>query len=68
MSLEEMNKALERLKAVADEFHKSLEETDRRILVNKQTHRIRFEGETEDEVTVIIEKRDADRKRGGGKA
>ena len=27
------------------------------ITVNKRTHRIRFEGETEDEVTVVIEPR-----------
>ena len=28
----------------------------RRITVNKRTHRVRFENETEDEVTIVIEK------------
>lgn len=32
-------------------------ETIRRIPVNKKTHRIRFEDETEDKVTIVIENR-----------
>ncbi len=29
-----------------------------RITVNKRTHRVRFENETESEVTIVIEKRE----------
>jgi len=40
---------------------KQLDETfagvPRKIRVNKRTHRVRFEGETESEVTIVIEKK-----------
>jgi hypothetical protein len=50
---------LERLKAKNDEaVRRSKEAQEKRITtirMNKRTQRIRFEGETEDQVTVIIE-------------
>jgi hypothetical protein len=52
----ETDKALERLKAAADRITRE-RETVRRIPVNKKTHRIPFEDETEDEVTIVIENR-----------
>jgi hypothetical protein len=50
---------LERLKAKNDEaVRRSKEAQEKRVTtirMNKRTQRIRFEGETEDQVTVIIE-------------
>ena len=37
---------------------RSKEPDQRRIYVDKRTHRIRFEDETEDSVTIVIEKED----------
>ena len=56
MSENETDKALKRLQQRVDEMIRE-RETIRRIPVNKKTHRIRFEGETEDEVTIVIENR-----------
>jgi lipopolysaccharide export system protein LptA len=44
---------LEELKQVARSI--SQPDAERRITVNKRTHRIRFEDETEDQVTIVIE-------------
>ena len=49
-------------KKTSDEILKELQQKAdetkavRRITVNKRTHRVRFENETEDEVTIVIEK------------
>ncbi len=67
MSLEDLQRDIERMKAIADDFRRSWESMDLRILVNKKTHRIRFEGETEEQVTVIIEKREVGGKDTEGK-
>jgi hypothetical protein len=56
VSENETDKALKRLQQRVDEMIRE-RETIRRIPVNKKTHRIRFEGETEDEVTIVIENR-----------
>lgn len=42
------------LKELQEVTH-NLDSPDRRLTVNKRTHRIRFEGETEDQVTIVIE-------------
>ena len=49
---------IEKLKADAEQRVKDLESGTRRIRVNKKTHRIRFEDETEEGVTIIIERKD----------
>ena len=49
---------LEKLKADAEQRSKHLESGTRRIRVNKKTHRIRFEDETEEGVTIIIDRKD----------
>ena len=49
---------LKKLKETVDGFsfeHEAATVVSRRV--NKRTHRIRFEDESEDEVTIIIEKR-----------
>jgi hypothetical protein len=56
MSAEKGDEALKRLQKLVDEIIRE-RETVRRIPVNKKTHRIRFENETEDEVTIVIENR-----------
>ena len=48
---------IEKLKADAEQRVKDLESGTRRIRVNKKTHRIRFEDETEEGVTIIIERK-----------
>ena len=57
--LEETLRKLEQLKAKNDESVRRLREAQEKrvttIRVNKRTQRIRFEGETEDQVTIIIE-------------
>ena len=57
--IKETLRELERLKAKSDKSIKRLQEAQEKrvttIKVNKRTQRIRFEGETEDQVTVIIE-------------
>jgi hypothetical protein len=57
--LEEGKRLLKELQEATDNImfqsdHKSVV----RRTVNKRTHRIRFEDETEDEVTIVIEKRE----------
>ena len=54
MEENETDKALKRLQEAADRIIRE-GEIIRRIPVNKKTHRIRFEDETEDEVTIVIE-------------
>ena len=57
--IDETLRKLEQLKARSDESIRRLQETQEKrtttIKVNKRTQRIRFEGETEDQVTVVIE-------------
>jgi len=48
---------LEKIKADAEQRAKDLESGTRRIRVNKKTHRIRFEDETEEGVTIIVERK-----------
>ena len=51
------------------ELEKMVKERDansvKKFHVNKRTHRVRFEGETEGEVTVVIEPRHIEDGRGG---
>ncbi|MDT5155650.1 MAG: hypothetical protein QOH51_7 [Acidobacteriota bacterium] len=56
VSTNKTDEALKRLEAKVDEMIRE-RETIRRIPVDKKTHRIRFEDETEDEVTIVIENR-----------
>ena len=56
MSADKTDEALKRLEATVDKIIRE-RQTVRRIPVNKKTHRIRFENETEDEVTIVIENR-----------
>jgi len=56
VSVNEGDEALKRLQKLVDEIIRE-RETVRRIPVNKKSHRIRFEDETEDEVTIVIENR-----------
>lgn len=56
MSENEAGKPLKRLQEAADKIIRE-SEAARRIPVNKKTHRIRFEDETEAEVTIVIENR-----------
>ena len=56
MSASKADEALKRLQAKVDEIIRE-RQTARRIAVNKRTHRVRFENETEDEVTIVIEKK-----------
>ena len=56
MSENETDKAIRRLQQRVDEMIRE-RETIRRIPVNKKTHRIRFEDETEEEVTIVVENR-----------
>lgn len=51
------NEAIEKLKRTVDEAIKSGDQF-RRLTVNKRTHRIRFENETESEVTIVVEKKE----------
>ncbi len=44
---------LEELKVLVRSL--SQPEAERRVVVNKRTHRIRFEDETEEQVTIVIE-------------
>ena len=46
----ETGQNLEKLKRLADSG-------ERRLHVNKRTHRVRFLNETEDEVTIVVEKK-----------
>jgi len=48
---------IEKLKADAEQRVKDSESGTHRIRVNKKTHRIRFEDETEEGVTIIIERK-----------
>jgi len=56
VSADKTDEALKRLEATVDEIIRE-RQTVRRIPVNKKTHRIRFENETEGEVTIVIENR-----------
>ncbi len=49
---------LEELKGLARSL--SHPDAERRMTVNKHTHRIRFEDETEEQVTIVIEPKTAD--------
>ncbi len=61
----EWREKMDRLKAAQEtnsQEIRRLEETfagvPRKIKVNKRTHRVRFENETEDGVTIVVEKRE----------
>lgn len=59
--MREFNEKLRKLKKLQDENEqrlKDMESGTRRIRVDKKTHRIRFEGETEEDVTIVIEKKE----------
>ncbi len=51
----ESKRLLKELQAAAKMTHEA--PPIERITVNKRTHRVRFENETESEVTIVIEKR-----------
>jgi hypothetical protein len=55
---DECLKKLKELQAESEQRLKDIKTGTRRIRVDKKTHRIRFEGETEESVTVVIEKKD----------
>lgn len=63
--MSDFDETLRRIK----ELEKMVKERDansaRKFHVNKRTHRVRFEGETEGEVTVVIEPRNAGEGRDG---
>ncbi len=50
---------LEELKRYAEQMKQDAATRTTRVRVNKHTHRIRFEGETEEQVEVVIEPIDA---------
>jgi hypothetical protein len=50
-------RTLKELQAKSEQLAKDLKSGTQRIRVDKLTHRIRFEGETEDNVTVVIERK-----------
>lgn len=52
---EESNARIDRNLAKLEELVDSLETGEMFFRVNKRTHRIRFEGETEESVTIVIE-------------
>jgi len=57
--LSDLDKSLRKLKELQAESErrlKDLKSGTRRIHVDKKTHRIKFEGETEESVTIVIEK------------
>jgi hypothetical protein len=58
---DEALRTLKELQAQSERLAKGLETDTQRIRLDKQTHRIRFEDETEESVTIVIE-----RKAGGG--
>ena len=55
---DESLRKLRELQAETGQRLKDLENGTQRIRVSKKTHRVRFEGETEEGVTVVIEKKD----------
>jgi hypothetical protein len=59
----DFDECLRRLKGLqAEREHqlKDITRDTRRIRVDKRTHRIRFESETEESVTIVIEKKDGE--------
>lgn len=55
---DDLLRRIKKIKADAEQTLKDLQSGTRRIPVNKKTHRIRFEDETEESVTIIIESKD----------
>ena len=55
--LDEARRKLKELQAVSERLVKGIEIGTRRIRVDKRTHRIRFEGETEENVTIVVERK-----------
>lgn len=55
----ELRESMRRLNETVDAALAS----ERRIRVNKKTYRVRFEGETEEEVTIVIEPKEKGGKR-----
>ncbi|PYS76536.1 MAG: hypothetical protein DMF67_17370 [Acidobacteria bacterium] len=51
---------LEELKRSVEQMERDSRTRTTRFKVNKRTHRVRFEGETEDSVEVVIEPRNKD--------
>ena len=56
--LDECLRKLRELQAESEQHLKDLQSGTRRMRVDKKTHRIRFEGETEEGVTIVIEKKE----------
>jgi hypothetical protein len=55
---DETLRRLRKLKAGCEQRLKDMESGTRRIRVDKRTHRTRFEDETEEGVTIVIEKKE----------
>jgi hypothetical protein len=55
--LDEARQKLKDLQAVSERLIKGIESGTQRILLDKRTHRIRFEAESEESVTMVIEKK-----------
>ncbi|MFL6210534.1 MAG: hypothetical protein ACJ74W_16885 [Pyrinomonadaceae bacterium] len=55
---------LDELKRITDQWAKDDARRTRRLTVNKRTHRIRFEHETEDAVEIVVEPLDIPAKGG----
>ncbi|HEX8071070.1 MAG TPA: hypothetical protein VF546_14030 [Pyrinomonadaceae bacterium] len=51
----DMDETLKRLERLVEQMERDRATRTTRLRVNKRTHRIRFEGETEDSVEVVIE-------------
>jgi hypothetical protein len=62
LARDESKRLLKELQEAADKitFEHGSEPVVRRI-INKQTHRIRFENESEDQVTIVIESKESDK-------
>ena len=55
--LDEAQRKLKELQAVSERIINGIESGTQRIWVDKRTQRIRFEGETEESVTLVIERK-----------
>ncbi|MDQ3802975.1 MAG: hypothetical protein M3416_03865 [Acidobacteriota bacterium] len=56
---DEVERLLKEVRRFVEDSERERRDDSRIIRVNKRTHRVRFEGETEDELTIVIEKKDA---------
>jgi hypothetical protein len=55
---DEALRKLKELQANSEQLAKDLKSGPQRIRVDKKTHRIRFVGETEESVTIVLERHD----------